>query len=93
MAKIKLIIFVESALGLLNLREILEAGIDQTNLFKLDAVVFGSDDFFANIGGFDMIFVVIYCLHRHIYLKIIFIEDVPLQSDFLNYQYIPHQFG
>ena len=41
-------------MGLLNLREILEAGVDQTNLFKLEAVVFGSDDFFANIGGFHV---------------------------------------
>lgn len=47
---ISLIIFIESALGLLNLREILEAGVDETNLFNLEAVVFGSDDFFANIG-------------------------------------------
>ena len=51
--KIKLIIYIESALGLLNLREILDAGVDKTNLFNLDAVVFGSDDFFANIGGFN----------------------------------------
>ncbi|XP_028396847.1 citramalyl-CoA lyase, mitochondrial-like [Dendronephthya gigantea] len=49
--KISLIIFIESAIGLLNLREILEAGVDPTNLFNLEAVVFGSDDFFANIGA------------------------------------------
>ena len=53
--KISLIIFIESALGLLNLREILEVGVDPTNLFNLEAVVFGSDDFFANIGGFTVV--------------------------------------
>ncbi|XP_046840949.1 citramalyl-CoA lyase, mitochondrial-like [Xenia sp. Carnegie-2017] len=49
--KISLIIFIESALGLLNLRDIVMAGVDQSNVFNLEAVVFGSDDFFANIGA------------------------------------------
>ena len=50
--RMSLIIYIETALGLLNLREILESGVDETNMFKLEAVVFGSDDFFANIGNF-----------------------------------------
>lgn len=48
--RMSLIIYIESALGLLNLREILDYGVDETNMFNLEAVVFGSDDFFANIG-------------------------------------------
>ncbi|XP_033118530.1 citramalyl-CoA lyase, mitochondrial-like [Anneissia japonica] len=51
--KAKLVIFVESAIGLLNLRDILAEGIElsKTVPFHLEGVVFGSDDFCADIGA------------------------------------------
>ncbi len=50
--KFNLVIFVESAIGLLNLQNICARGV-QLSLsgpFHLDGVVFGSDDFCADIG-------------------------------------------
>ncbi|XP_021357710.1 citrate lyase subunit beta-like protein, mitochondrial [Mizuhopecten yessoensis] len=52
--KLQLITFVESAIGLINLTEILRKTIELTNsegLFNLAGVVFGSDDFCADIGA------------------------------------------
>ncbi|KAL5010755.1 hypothetical protein ScPMuIL_013060 [Solemya velum] len=51
--KFRLVVFVESAIGLLNLRSIFRRGIDlalKEKLFDFDGVVFGSDDFCADIG-------------------------------------------
>ena len=50
-----LITYVESALGLMNLRDIFKKTIDlqlKEQLYILDGVVFGSDDFCADIGLF-----------------------------------------
>ena len=52
--KLKLITFVESAIGLLDLQEIFKRTINlsQTeDLFSLEGVVFGSDDYCADIGA------------------------------------------
>ncbi|KAL4233208.1 hypothetical protein ACF0H5_007892 [Mactra antiquata] len=52
--KISLILFVESALGLINLREICEKGTEfslRSNTFSVDGLVFGSDDYCADIGA------------------------------------------
>ncbi|XP_048769197.2 citramalyl-CoA lyase, mitochondrial-like isoform X2 [Ostrea edulis] len=49
-----LITYVESALGLMNLRDIFKKTIDlqlKEQLYVLDGVVFGSDDFCADIGA------------------------------------------
>ncbi|XP_033635149.1 citramalyl-CoA lyase, mitochondrial-like isoform X1 [Asterias rubens] len=50
---LKLVIFVESAMGLLRLANICEEGqrLSQTAPFTLEGVVFGSDDFCADIGA------------------------------------------
>ena len=50
--KLNLVIFVESAVGLLNLQDTCKRGIQlsETRPFHLDGVVFGSDDFCADIG-------------------------------------------
>ena len=48
-----LIIYVESAIGLLNLADVCSRGTwlqQQGALFSLQGVVFGSDDFVADIG-------------------------------------------
>eukprot|EP00112_Aurelia_sp_Birch-Aquarium-sp1_P003662 Seg1412.12 transcript_id=Seg1412.12/GoldUCD/mRNA.D3Y31 product="Citramalyl-CoA lyase mitochondrial" protein_id=Seg1412.12/GoldUCD/D3Y31 len=45
------IFFVETPIGLLNLRSIMEAAIDDKFPFKAEAGVFGSDDFLASLGG------------------------------------------
>ena len=52
MEKLNLVIFVESAVGLLNLQDTCQRGIQlsETGPFHLDGVVFGSDDFCADIG-------------------------------------------
>eukprot|EP00731_Ephydatia_muelleri_P031540 Em0023g47a len=42
---------IESPMALLNLRTICEFGIYQARMFKLCALVFGSDDFIALLGG------------------------------------------
>ncbi|XP_045195106.2 citramalyl-CoA lyase, mitochondrial-like isoform X2 [Mercenaria mercenaria] len=52
--KISLVLFVESALGLINLREICERGTElslRSNIYNVDGLVFGSDDFCADIGA------------------------------------------
>ncbi|XP_064473164.1 citramalyl-CoA lyase, mitochondrial-like [Ornithodoros turicata] len=46
--KFQIILYVESALGLVNLRDILEHG---TKICRLAGLVFGSDDFTASIGA------------------------------------------
>lgn len=48
-----LIIFVESAEGLLNLRDICQRGRELTSAapFRMEGIVFGSDDFVADIGA------------------------------------------
>ena len=48
--KIGLITQVESALGLLNLRDVLNRATDQASPLDLQAVMFGSDDFLVSIG-------------------------------------------
>ena len=52
--KMNLIIFVESAMAMLNLRDICQQGAalsdSADSLIRLDGVVFGSDDFVADIG-------------------------------------------
>lgn len=50
---INLITYVESAKGLLDLRDICNHAIElsEFSLFWLDGIVFGSDDFCANIGN------------------------------------------
>lgn len=51
--KINLVIFVESAAALLDLREICKTAVEISSScpFSLDGVVFGSDDFCADIGA------------------------------------------
>ncbi|XP_077977563.1 citramalyl-CoA lyase, mitochondrial-like [Glandiceps talaboti] len=51
--QIKLVIFIESAIALLHLKDILEKGVElsKNGPFVLDGVVFGSDDFCADIGA------------------------------------------
>ncbi|XP_070568487.1 citramalyl-CoA lyase, mitochondrial-like isoform X1 [Ptychodera flava] len=51
--QMKLVIFIESAIALLSLREILARGVQlsRDSPFVLDGVVFGSDDFCADIGA------------------------------------------
>ncbi|XP_076357687.1 citramalyl-CoA lyase, mitochondrial-like [Tachypleus tridentatus] len=51
--KINLIIYIESARSLLDLRTICQRAVDlsKQGLFVLDGVVFGSDDFCADIGA------------------------------------------
>lgn len=52
--KFKLIIFIESAIGMLNLPDICQKANEITELgapLLLDGIVFGSDDFLANIGA------------------------------------------
>ena len=50
--KLNLVIFVESAIGLLNLKNICAKGtkLSVSRPFHLDGVVFGSDDFCADLG-------------------------------------------
>ena len=53
-----LVIFVESARGLLNLQGICERAFELSELgapFHLDGIVFGSDDFCADIGELNSI--------------------------------------
>ena len=53
-----LITYVESAMGLMNLRDIFKKTIDlqlKEQLYILDGVVFGSDDFCADIGLFIIV--------------------------------------
>lgn len=52
--KFNLVIYVESALGMLNLPDICRKANEITELgapLQLDGIVFGSDDFLANIGA------------------------------------------
>lgn len=52
--KLSLILFMESALGLINLRDICEKATElslRSNVFHFDGLVFGSDDFCADIGA------------------------------------------
>ena len=50
--KLRLVIFTESAESLLSLPEICRRGVElsHNSPFLLDAIVFGSDDFCADIG-------------------------------------------
>ena len=50
--KLNLVIFVETAIGLLNLQDICARGcqLSESGPFNLAGVVFGSDDFVADIG-------------------------------------------
>ncbi|XP_054163746.1 citramalyl-CoA lyase, mitochondrial-like [Oppia nitens] len=51
--EINLITYVESAKGLLNLKDVVTHAIElsEFHLFSLEAIVFGSDDFCASIGA------------------------------------------
>ena len=51
-AKLKLVIYVESAASLLNLPLICDKAIQLSSegVFKLEGIVFGSDDYCADIG-------------------------------------------
>eukprot|EP00794_Sanderia_malayensis_P013853 gene13853-15301_t len=49
--KMAFISFIETPIGLLNMRSILEAACKDDLPFKAEAFVFGSDDFLASIGG------------------------------------------
>lgn len=52
--KVSLVLFVESAIGLLNLPEICSKGMElslRSSTFHVDGLVFGSDDFCADIGA------------------------------------------
>ena len=51
--KFNLVIFTESAEGLLNLKDICEQGRKMSSNFKICGIVFGSDDFVANIGEYS----------------------------------------
>ncbi|WAR06873.1 CLYBL-like protein [Mya arenaria] len=51
--KLSLVLFVESALGLLNLREVCQRATElslRSSIFDVDGLVFGSDDYCADIG-------------------------------------------
>ena len=50
---LSLVLFVESAVGLLNLRDICQRAADislRSSLITVDGLVFGSDDFCADVG-------------------------------------------
>ena len=47
---VKLIIIIESPIGLLNLKEICQFGISSAKHLRLVGVTFGSDDFLARLG-------------------------------------------
>ncbi|XP_052807437.1 citramalyl-CoA lyase, mitochondrial-like [Mya arenaria] len=52
--KLSLVLFVESALGLLNLREVCQRATElslRSSIFDVDGLVFGSDDYCADIGA------------------------------------------
>ncbi|XP_064618421.1 citramalyl-CoA lyase, mitochondrial-like [Liolophura sinensis] len=51
--KLRLVIFVESAIGIINLEPVCRRGLElsKSGPYKLDGVVFGSDDFCADIGA------------------------------------------
>ena len=49
-AAIPLVIFIESAIDLLNIRESLEA-FKNNGIYSLESIVFGSDDYVASIGA------------------------------------------
>jgi len=50
---LRLIIYVESAVGLMNIKEICQRGVELSEVasFDLDAIIFGSDDYIADIGA------------------------------------------
>lgn len=53
-SKLGLIIFIESAIGLMNLRDVCHKGTElslRSSTLQLEGVVFGSDDFCADIGA------------------------------------------
>ena len=50
------IFFIETPIGILNIRSIMEATIERTLPFQSEAGVFGSDDFLANLGIQCMLF-------------------------------------
>ncbi|KAK3591109.1 hypothetical protein CHS0354_035921 [Potamilus streckersoni] len=52
--KLSLVIFIESAMALLDLKDICRKGVElsiKSKIFSLDGLVFGSDDFCADIGA------------------------------------------
>jgi len=49
--KMAFIFFIETPIGILNTRSIMETTIEKELPFQAEAGVFGSDDFLANIGG------------------------------------------
>lgn len=51
--KVNLIIFIESAKSLINIKEICQTAVDlsKTSKFKPTSMVFGGDDFYASIGA------------------------------------------
>ena len=48
--KMAFIFFIETPIGILNIRSIMEAALDKDLPFQSEAGVFGSDDFLANLG-------------------------------------------
>ncbi|XP_064383467.1 citramalyl-CoA lyase, mitochondrial-like [Halichondria panicea] len=48
---VPLIVIIESPVGLLNLREVCQFGTQSARHLRLSALVFGSDDFLATLGG------------------------------------------
>ncbi len=64
--EINLITYVESAKGLLNLKEVVTHAIElsEFHLFNLDGIVFGSDDFCASIGLSSDVFLSLYLRER-----------------------------
>ena len=49
-SRVALVLFIETAIGLLNMRSILEAASVSDLPFRHEAVTFGADDFLASIG-------------------------------------------
>ena len=70
--KFNLVIFVESAISLLNLVDICRAAtsISDKSPFHLDGIVFGSDDFCADIGEFVEYFPTSYLFFMVFYLNL-----------------------
>ena len=52
------IFFIETPVGILNTRSIMETAIEMELPFQAEAGVFGSDDFLANLGNGDLMFLV-----------------------------------
>ena len=54
--KMAFIFFIETPIGILNTRSIMETTIEKELPFQAEAGVFGSDDFLANIGNENLLF-------------------------------------